>query len=184
MLLECPLGDAFEVFLDVVLLFYCNPTYAPVAGWEKTTCSIDEDYSTMACKVVSSYHQTHCAWYTEGKSVVPVNVLAAFKDADSWNGIGGLDGHCHEIETSANLSSKVAQVWVGDKLPGGGKLAPLALKMINCSVEWIYTVHKHLDMELTKLPQQHIAEEEALILLSEEIIIMYTCIHAIRKSSM
>jgi hypothetical protein len=39
-------------------------------------------------------------------------------------------------------------------------------------------------MELTKLTQQHIAEEEALILLSEEMIIMYTRIHAIRKSRM
>ncbi len=63
-------------------------------------------------------------------------------------------------------------------------MAPLALKMIDCSMEWIYTVHKHLDIELTKLTQQHIIEEEALILLCEEMIIMYTCINAIRKSHM
>lgn len=181
---ECPLGDAFEVFLDVVSIFCCDPTYAPVSGWEKATRSMDEDYSATARKVVSSYHQTHCAWYTEGKVVVPGKVLAAFKDADNWNGIGGLDGRRHEIETSANLSAEIARVWVGDKLPGGGRLAPLALKMIDRSVEWIFTVHKHLDMELTKLTQQHIAQEEALILLSEEMIIMYTRIHAIRKSRM
>jgi hypothetical protein len=183
-LLECPLGDAFKVFLNVVLLFCCNPMYAPVVGLEKTTHSTDEDYSATARKVVSLYHQTHCAWYMEGKIVVPRKVFAAFKDADNWNGIGGLDGRRHKIEMSANLSAKVAQVWVGDKLPGGRKLAPLALKMINRSVEWIYTVHKHLDMELTKLTQQHIAEEEALILLFQEMIIMYMCIHAIRKSRM
>jgi hypothetical protein len=74
-LLECPLGNAFKVFLGVVLLFCCNPMYAPIAGWEKTTCSMDEDYSAMACKVVSSYHQTHCAWYMEGKIVMPGKVL-------------------------------------------------------------------------------------------------------------
>ncbi len=107
-LLECPLADAIKVFLDVMSLFCCNPMYAPVAGWEKTTHSMDEDYSAAACKVVSSYHQTHCAWYTEGKIVVPGKVLAAFKDADNWNRIGGLDGHHHKIEMSANVSAQVA----------------------------------------------------------------------------
>ena len=32
---ECPTGDAFEVFLDVMSLFCCDPSYSPATGWEK-----------------------------------------------------------------------------------------------------------------------------------------------------
>ena len=61
-------------------------------------------------------------------------------------------------------------------MPPNGKLAPLALKMIDKTVEWISKVHKHLDAELLKLTQQHITGEDDLILLSEEVIIMFSMI--------
>jgi hypothetical protein len=53
---ECPEGDAFEVFLDVVSLGCCDPSYAPAANWEKTTRAMEVDYSTTARKVVASYY--------------------------------------------------------------------------------------------------------------------------------
>jgi hypothetical protein len=56
--------------------------------------------------------------------------------------------------------------------------------MINWSVEWIHTVHKHLDIEYSKLTQQHILAEEALILLSKEVIIMCHQIHQVRWQHM
>ena len=56
--------------------------------------------------------------------------------------------------------------------------------MVDRTVEWVHTVHKHLDMELTRLTQLHISEEESLILLSEEVILMYSRIHDVRKHMM
>ena len=75
-------------------------------------------------------------------------------------------------------------MWVSNKLPSDGRLAPLALKMINRIVEWIHTVNKHLDLEYTKLTQQHILEDDALILLSKELIIMFPRIQAVRMQRM
>jgi hypothetical protein len=132
-------------------------------------------------KVAALYYQAHCAWYAEGKQVVPGKVLAAFKDAEKWNGGSGMYGRCQEIETFPTTSAEIAKTWVGDKLPEDGKLAPLALKMIERTIDWIHTVHKHLDLEFTKLTQQHISADDALILLSEELIIMYTRIHTVRR---
>ena len=97
---ECPKGDAFEVFLDVTSLFCCDSTYSPVSGWEKSTRGMEDNFSPSARKVVASYAQSHCAWYTDGKPVVAGKLLAAFKDADRWNGVGGMDGRRNEIETS------------------------------------------------------------------------------------
>ncbi len=178
---ECPDGGAFEMFLDVMSLFCCNPAYEPAPGWAKFTRAMEDDYSPTARKVVSLYYQTHCAWYTEGTQVVAGKVLAAFKEVEKWNGRRGMDGRRHDIETPAAMAAEISRTWVGDKLPSGGKLAPLALKMINCSVKWIHMVHKHLDTKYSKLTQQHILAEEALILLSEEVIIMYHQIHQVRR---
>ncbi len=175
---DCPEGGAFEVFLDAMLLWCCNLAYSPVPNWEKTTRAMEEDYSSTARKVVASYYQMHCWWYSEGKPVVAGKVMAAFKNAGKWNGLSGMDVRRHKIETSATTSAEIVKMWVTDKLPSDGKLAPLALKMIDRMVEWIHTVHKHLDLEYTKLTQQHILEEDALILLSEELIIMFTRIQA------
>ncbi len=58
------------------------------------------------------------------------------------------------------------------------------MKMVDRTVEWVHTVHKHLDMELTRLTQLYISEEESLILLSEEVTIMYSRIHDVRKHMM
>ena len=135
---------------------------------------MEEDYSTTARKVVTSYYQAHCWWYAEGKPAVAGTTLAAFKNMDKWEGMSGMDRHWHEIENSAGISAEIGKTWVADKLPPNGKLAPLALKMIDKTVEWISKVHKHLDAELLKLNQQHITEEDALILLSKEVIIMFS----------
>jgi hypothetical protein len=122
---------------------------------------------------------------TDTDPKIPIRYTTlAFKDADKWNGLSGMDGRRHKIETSAATSAEIAKMWVTDKLPSDGKLAPLALKMIDRMVEWIHTVHKHLDLEYTKLTQQHILEEDALILLSDELIIMFARIQAVQMQWM
>ena len=181
---EAPDGDSFEVFLDVVSLFCCDQSYEPSTSWAKLTKALENDYSLTARKVVASYYQTYCYHYTEGKVAQAGIKLQAFKDYDKWNGVSGMDGRRKEIETSASDAAVIAKTWVGDKLPHNGKLAPLALKMIDCSVAWIHTVHKHLDTEYLKLTQQHISEDEALILVSEQVIIMYQRIHQVRSQRM
>jgi hypothetical protein len=110
--------------------------------------------------------------------------LAAFKNTDKWEGMSGMDGRRREIETSAGISAEIGKTWVANKLPPNGKLAPLAIKMIDKTVEWISKVHKHLDAELLKLTQQHITAEDALILLSEEVIIMFSRIQTERMQRM
>jgi hypothetical protein len=42
-----------------------------------------------------------------------------------------MDGRRNEIETSAATLAEIARGYISDKLPTGGKLAPLVLKMVN-----------------------------------------------------
>jgi hypothetical protein len=128
---ECPKGDVFEVFLDAILLFCCDPVYKPAPGWEKQTRTMDNGYSTTVRKVISLYYEPHCAWYMGGKKVISGELLRAFKTSDAWKGVSDMDGRCQEVETSAATSTEIGRQWVADKLPSNRNLVPLALKMWN-----------------------------------------------------
>ncbi len=71
-----------------------------------------------------------------------------------------------------------------DKLPEGSQLSQLALRMLEHTLSWFSMVFKHSDMKFTRLTQVHISEEEMLILLLEEVIIMFDRFHAIRRKRM
>ncbi len=89
-----------------------------------------------------------------------------------------------EIKTSVDMANNCVQTGIMDKLPAGEKLAQLATCMLKHMQAWFQKVHKHLNSKLTKLTQMGILEEGVLILLSEEIIIMYDHFYAIRHKRM
>ncbi len=61
----------------------------------------------------------------------------------------------------------------------GSQLGQLALRMLEHMLNWFSTVFKHLDFEFVRLTQVNILEEDTLILLSEEVIIMFDCFYAV-----
>ena len=88
------------------------------------------------------------------------------------------------MELSLESSADGVQTAIEDKLPKGSQLGQLAHCMLEHTLNWFSVVFKHLDLEFTHLTQVHISEEETLILLSEEVIIMFDCFHAIRCKRM
>jgi hypothetical protein len=185
-MLECPSGDAFVAFVDPMVLFNHDAMYVPVTNWEKMTRAMEESgtLSVTNRKVVASYNLQYLFWHTEGKQVVMGKVLAVFASAEKWSGMGGMDGQRVEIELSADTAADAVCTMIADRLSAGSQLAQLVQMMLEHTQRWLLTVHKHLDAELTKLMQMNILEEEALILLSEDVIIMFDCFYAIRHKRM
>ncbi len=132
-------------------------------------------------RVVALFDANNSWWYTEGKGGTPSLKLAAFASAKKRSGAGGMIGHRDKIEASMQSASNPIRGGIEHKLPIGGKLAQVATCMLERMNLWIYMVHKHLDEELQKLTQMGIPEGNVLVLLSEEIIIMFKCFHAIRR---
>ena len=95
-----------------------------------------------------------------------------------------MDGRCVEIKLSLDTAADSVRTAVEYKLPAGSQLGQLALRMLEHTMNWFSTVFKHLDAEFTHLTQVNISEEETLILLSEEVIIVFDCVHAIRRKRM
>ncbi len=185
-MLECPSGDAFAAFADPMVLFNHNAMYVPVSNWEKTTKAMEESgtLSVTDRKVVVSYNLQYLFWHAESKQVVVGKVYATFASAKKWSGTGGMDSRRVEIELSAETAADAVRTMIGDRLPVGSQLAQLAKMMLEHTQRWLLTVHKHLDAELVKLTQMNILEEEALILLSEEVIIMFDRFYAIWRKRM
>ena len=73
------------------------------------------------------------------------------------------------------LTARIAAVAAIEfKLPGGSKLRLLALNMVDRTYNWYVDLHRHLDAELVRLTQMKLDSEALLVLLLEEVIIMYT----------
>ncbi len=183
---KCPKGDAFEAFVDPMVVFCFDQSYSPLTGWEMLTKAMEKSGSYPATdrKVVASYNAHHSYWFLEHKMVVAGKTLAAFALKDKWQGVGGMDGWRAEIELSLESSANGVRTAIEDKLPKESQLGQLALHMLKHTLNWFSVVFKHLDSEFTCLTQVHISEEETLILLSEEVIIMFDCFHTIRCKRM
>jgi hypothetical protein len=182
-MVECPQGDAFSLFVDPMSIFCHDKMYSPYAGCQKETKEMERSgfMSKTDHKVVASFDANNSWWYTEGKGGTPVLKLAAFASAEKWSGAGGMIGRRDEIEASVQSASDPIRGSIEHKLPIGGKLAQVATRMLEQTNLWIHAVHKHLDEELQKLIQMGIPEGNVLVLLSEEIIIMFKRFHAIRR---
>ncbi len=180
---EYPKGDVFAAFVDpmVMVIFCFDPSYVPLSGWEALTKAMEKsgNYPVMDRKVVASYNAHHSHWFSEGKMVVAGKTLPAFASKEKWQGTGGMDGRRVEIELSLDASADGVRTAIEDKLPAGSQLGKLALRMLEHTLAWFSIVFKHLDAEFVHLMQVNISEEETLILLSEEVIIMYDRFHAI-----
>ncbi len=185
-MMECPSGNVFLVFVDPMTLFCHDAMYFLVTGWEKTAKAMEESGTLLVTdrKVVASYNLQHLFWFMEGKPVVAGKVINAFSLMKKWQALGGLDGRRVEFEVSAETAADGMRTAITDNLPDGSQLAQLALRMWEHTQSWLLMVNKHLDAELAKLTQMHITAKEALILLSEEIIIMFDQFYAIRHKRM
>ncbi len=183
---ECPKGNAFTAFVDPMVIFCFDPAYVPLGEWETLTKAMEKsgNYPVTDRKVVASYKSHHSHWFSEGKMVVAGNTLPAFSPKEKWQGMGGMDGRRVEIKLLLDTLADGVQTAIEDKLLAGSQLGKLALCMLEHTLAWFSTVFKHLDAEFVCLTQVNISEEETLILLSEEVIIMFDRFHPIQRKRM
>jgi hypothetical protein len=95
-----------------------------------------------------------------------------------------MDGRWVEMELSLDTAVAGMQTAMENKLPEGSLLSQLVTHLLKHTLQWLSIVFKHLDAEFTRLTQVNISKEETLILLSEEVIIMYDRFHAVRRKHM
>jgi len=178
---ECPNGEAFSAFVDPMVIFCHDAAYTPLTGWETLTKAMEKSgtFPLTVRKVVASYNAHQSWWFAEGKTVIAGKTLQALASKEKWQGMGGIDGRRDEIELLLRTAAYSIRTAIEDKLPAGSLLGQLALHMLDHTLNWFTTVFKHLDSEFAHLKQLNISEDETLILLSEEVIIMFDRFYAI-----
>ena len=179
-----------ELFVDINILPCHNPNFDPgnassLITWDKATKDMSQKgYAAAARKTVRSFHEIVSSLYTDGKEAIAGQKIAAFKSKAEWIGEDGRDGRRQRIEEKI-LTAKIAAVSaIESKLPLGSKLRSIALDMVDRTYNWYVVLHRHLDAELIRLTQMNLDAEALLVLLSEEVIIMFTLTHNIRKKGL
>jgi hypothetical protein len=186
---EMPAGGpfAFKLFVDLSTLPCHNPNFDPGNStssieWSKATKDMaQKGYLDPARKTVRGVNEAVSALYTGGKEAIAGSVIASFKTAGVWAGERGRDGQRHKIEEKINTARMAAVASINGRLPIGSKLQQLALLLVEQSVSWYVELHRHLDNDLQRLTQMGLEKEAVLVLLSEEIIILFTLVHNVRK---
>ena len=176
-----------ELFTDINILPCHNANVEPGNAsssltWDKATKDLgSKGYTPALRKTVRSFHEKVSSLYTDGKEAIPGQKIAAFKSAGEWTGEEGRDGRRQRIEEKL-LTAKISAVAaIESRLPVGSKLRLLALNMLDRTYNWYVVLHRHLDAELVRLTQMKLDKEALLVLLSEEVIILFTLVHNIRK---
>jgi hypothetical protein len=115
---ECPNGDAFSAFINLIVIFCHDASYVPLTDWETITKAMEKsgNYPVTDRKVVASYNTQHSFWFSEGKTVVAGKALQAFASKEKWQGTGGMDGRRDEIDLHHMSGTVVA---AADRGSGG-----------------------------------------------------------------
>jgi hypothetical protein len=179
-----------ELFVDINIMPCHNANVDPgnassLLTWDKATKDMSlKGYTAAARKVVRSFQEIVSSLYTDGKEALPGQKIAAFKTAGEWTGEEGRDGRRQRIEEKLLTARIAAVAAIESKLKDGSKLRMLALTMVDKTYNWYVVLHRHLDAELVRLTQMKLDSESLLVLLSEEVIIMFTLVHNIRKKGL
>jgi hypothetical protein len=179
-----------ELFVDINTMPCHNAKVNPgnassLLTWDKATKDMSlKGYTAAARKVICSFQERVSSLYTDGKEALPGQKIAAFKTAGEWTGEEGRDGRRQHIEEKLLTARIAAIAAIESKLKAGSKLRSLALSMVDKTYNWYVVLHRHLDAELVRLTQMKLDSESLLVLLSEEVIIMFTLVHNIRKKGL
>ena len=187
---EMPAGGSFpfELFVDIATLACHNSNFDPGNStssieWSKATKDMGQKgYSDPARKVVRVVNEPVSALYTGGKEANAGAVIASFKTAGTWTGERGRDGQRHKIEEKINTAKLGVIVSINGRLPVGSQLQKLAFLLVELSVTWYVELHRHLDNDLQRLTQMGLEKDAVLVLLSEEVIILFTLVHNVRRT--
>jgi hypothetical protein len=177
----------WDIFVDACTLHIHNPNVDPghsssLLDWNKATKEMAGLYSMAQRKYVCAIIQPVSSLYTDGKEVIPGGVAAAFKTAATWTGAHGRHGSRHKIEDQNNTARLAVLASIDAQLARGSVLHALASHLVERTTSWNVEVHRHIDAELNRLTQMGMDKDSILVLLTEEILILFKLVHNVRKT--
>ena len=177
----------WDIFVDVSTMHIHNANVDPgnaasLLDWNKATKEMAGTYSVAQRKYVRAIIQPVSSLYTDGKEVFPGGLAAAFKTAATWTGANGRHGSRHKIEDQNNTARLAVLASIDAQLARGSVLHALALHLVERTTAWNVELHRHIDSELNRLTQMGLNKDAVLVLLTEEVLILFKLVHNVRKT--
>ena len=134
---------------------------------------------------LASYYQNKMVAYHDGGYLSVGTRLTSLKSKSHWQGEGGLEGRGAHILPDIKSDGTICMKYRADYISSTATILwSLSGRMSAASVELHQAMHDHLREELTKLEQMYIAENEAMLLVSEEIALIFKRFFAERSLAM
>ena len=189
---ELQLGGlmCFELFVDCSTVHCHNANVDPgnsssTLSWDKATKEMGgKGYGATPRKMVRAVNEHVSSLYTDGKEAIAGNKIAAFTSSHEWSGEDAREGRRVRVEDKIASAIISARASIEAKLPATSVLRELALAMLSKTEAWFVVLHRHLDTELQRLGQIQLDKDALLVLLSEEVIILFNLVHNVRKKGL
>ena len=171
---ELPSHKALAAFVDPVSFFAFDDRSESAKDWSKKTKPLlHAGRSTAECKYVASFAELYPHIFVEHKTIETGDKAEAFKSIAHWAGCDGRKGAKDRIEESIVRAAKKARSYVSEVLPAGSKLLELAEYMIKRCDTFYTKLFTHFDQEMKKLTEAGLSEDEALILTTDQFLLVF-----------
>ena len=111
----------------------------------------------------------------------PGDVITVLTSMDTWNGEGGRDGAAQTIMNALDSAMTKLSKHIEDYTPDNSELQRLANYCATKARTFHSAIHDHVRSEMIKLVQMGVPESESLILLSEQILLIFNRFFEQRK---
>jgi hypothetical protein len=154
------------------------------SGWSEISKSmrasgIDTDVDRY---LVQSCSRRNVAAYHKGPDAPKAgDTISALATLDTWNGEGARDGAAQTIITAIDSAMTKLATHIEDYTPENSELQRLANYCATKARTFHTSIHDHVRSEMIKLVQMGVPESESLILLSEQILLIFNRFFEQRK---
>ena len=111
----------------------------------------------------------------------PGDVISVLASMDTWNGEGGRDGAAQTIMNALDSAMTKLSKHIEDYTPENSELQRLANYCATKARSFHSAIHDHVRSEMIKLVQMGVPESESLILMSEQILLIFNRFFEQRK---
>ena len=184
MLRSMPNGEGLGAFVDPISIFpfglFQNFTSESILATLRAVRGAAFNSKTESDYICTFQQRYPTPLVGESTDIIAGKAITAMSSVSKWRGGGSLDGRKEEITSVIHSARERCDTYIRETLPSG-KWRDIALRASSDSQAFIVELFQHLDEELTKCMQLKIPEAQSLILISDQLKIVYDELYERRK---
>jgi hypothetical protein len=170
---ENPSCSGFASVVDAVSIFAHDEETKTHTDWATTTKKLSGVLTDAERKYIASFKARYPEGYADCKKVEAGTKASGFASVKVWKGVGESPGRCQRMAEAISNAKACLETYAADGLPEGSTLLKVAEASVTATERWLTAVNTHFLNEIETLTDLGIKADEALILCTDQMKIMY-----------